>query len=271
MTARSPVLARRHILVVHDLFVLEHPEWYSRRYVCTHAPVLAAQLRTASGLVGVSEPVAELLRRRFPGKPVAVAPNAPSEVFRNASVADLPREVGELVASRGVEGFFFAVGSRDPRKNFDRLIEAYGRLPSAVRRAFPLVIAGGGSSVFASSTVRASTEVRWIGYVDDPSLAALYTAATAVVVPSLDEGFGLPVVEALAAGGRLAVSDIPPFRWVAEDTVRYFKPDAVEDMTRVLRAMVTQPPGRVDSAALSARFSWAASADIIAHFARGDT
>ena len=70
LTSRSPVIARRHTVVVHDLFVLRHPEWYSPRYARTHAPLLAAQLRTAAGIVAVSAPVADEIRRLYPRKPV---------------------------------------------------------------------------------------------------------------------------------------------------------------------------------------------------------
>ncbi|NEM05940.1 glycosyltransferase family 4 protein [Geodermatophilus normandii] len=269
MTSRSPVAARRHTLVVHDLFVLQHPEWYSTRYVRTHAPVLSAQLRTAAGLVAVSEPVAQELRRLYPHAPVAVAPNAPSEVFRQPSVGHLPAAVRTLLEAPGVEGFLFAVGSLDPRKNFGRLVEAYRSLAAPLRSAFPLVIAGGGSAVFAEAGVQAAPEVHWIGYVDDPELAALYAEATAVVVPSLDEGFGLPLVEALTAGGRLAVSDIPPFRWVAGDSARYFRPDDVGDIAHALRTVVHAPGRRGGDHDLATRFTWEGSADVIADFARG--
>ncbi|MGR6967090.1 glycosyltransferase family 4 protein [Geodermatophilus sp. URMC 61] len=248
--------------------MLQHPEWYSAAYVRTHAPVLAAQLRTAAGLVAVSAPVAEELRQRFPRKRVTVAPNAPSEVFRRSSPADLPEEVRDLTAESGIEGFFFAVGSRDPRKNFGRLVEAYHLLSSSLRHAFPLVIAGGGSAVFAEAGVATSSQVRWVGYVDDAALAALYSAATAVVVPSLDEGFGLPVVEALTSGGRVAISDIPTFRWVAGDAARYFRPQDPADIARVLRTMAENPPSDVNPSPVVGRYTWAASADIIAEFAR---
>jgi glycosyltransferase involved in cell wall biosynthesis len=268
MTARSPVLARRHTVVVHDLFVLQHPEWYSSRYVHTHAPVLRAQIRAASGLIAVSDPVAEQLRRRFPRKAIAVAPNAPSAVFRDPSRDDLPPKVQDLLRAPGVEGFYFAVGSRDPRKNFGRLVEAYGSLPPSVRRAYPLVIAGGTSAVFADYRIDSSPNVEWVGYVSDPSLAALYAAATAVVVPSLDEGFGLPVVEALTAGARMAVSDIATFRWVAGDEVRYFRPDDVRDITRVLHRMIEDDGTGLGGSRAAGRFTWAASADVIATFTR---
>ncbi len=58
MTSRAPLWSRRHVIVVHDLFAIEHPEWYSRSYYLTHAPLLRAQIRTAAAVIAVSEPVA---------------------------------------------------------------------------------------------------------------------------------------------------------------------------------------------------------------------
>jgi glycosyltransferase involved in cell wall biosynthesis len=267
LTSRSPILARRHTVVVHDFFVLDHPEWYSAAYVRTHAPVLTAQLRTARGLVAVSPHVADQVRHRFPRTPVIVAPNAPSDVFSGPSKAALPDEVRDVTATRGVRGFFFAVGSRDPRKNFDRLVAAYATLPAALRDAFPLVISGGRSEVFATSSAPESPDVRWIGYVDDDALAALYSAATAVVVPSLEEGFGLPLVEALAAGGRLVVSDIPTFRWIADDAALFFDPESATDIARGLAAAVDRPPPGATADRITARFNWDETAHRIAEFA----
>lgn len=269
LTSRSPLIARRHTVVVHDLFVLRHPEWYSPRYARTHAPLLAAQLRTAAGIVAVSSPVADEIRRLHPRKAVAVAPNAPSDVFLRASEAALPPAVRRLTDAPGVGGFLFAVGSQDPRKNFAGLVDAYRLLPQSLRTAYPLVIAGGDSTVFAEHAVKASPEVHHIGYVPDPALAALYSCATAVIVPSLDEGFGLPVVEALTAGGRLAVSDIPVFRWVAGDAVRYFDPTRPERIARVVQGMVEDPPARGEATIVTCRFDWQSTSDVIADFAMG--
>ncbi len=215
--------------------------------------------------------MAEQLRRLHPRKPVTVAPNAPSDVFRSPSGEHLPKEVQRRLDEPGVEGFLFAVGSRDPRKNFARLAAAYALLPATVRSAYPLVIAGGESDVFAASSVDSAQDVLWLGYVDDLALADLYASATAVLVPSLAEGFGLPVVEALTAGGRLAVSDIPTLRWVAGPAARYFDPEDVDDIARVLLAVVTDPTVRGDPAEVMSRFSWATTAHVIARFARDGT
>ena len=73
-----------------------------------------------------------------------------------------------------MEGFLFAVGSQDPRKNFAGLVDAYRLLPQSLRTAYPLVIAGGDSTVFAEHSLTASPDVHHIGYVPDPALAALY-------------------------------------------------------------------------------------------------
>jgi glycosyltransferase involved in cell wall biosynthesis len=256
MTARSPVLARRHLLVVHDLFPLTHPEWYSRRYATTHGAQLAAQLRAATALAAVSQPVVEQLEQRFPGKRVILAPNAPADCFaRGPSVDGLD--------DRPEETFLLAVGSMDPRKNFARLVRAHAALPEDLRIQYPLWIVGGEGVNFSSIGVdltESSTGVRTLGYVDDDALADLYRRSTAVVVPSLDEGFGLPVVEALAAGAALVASDIPVFRWVAGSRARYFDPLSEESITAALAEVVACPPSLADREAgrdeVRRRFTW---------------
>ena len=77
MTSRAPWWRRRHVMVVHDLFVLTNPEWFSRLYYLTHAPLLRTQIRSAAAIVAVSEPTAEALRAIHSG-PIVVAPNAAS-------------------------------------------------------------------------------------------------------------------------------------------------------------------------------------------------
>jgi glycosyltransferase involved in cell wall biosynthesis len=267
LTARSPVAARRHVVVVHDLFVLRHPEWFSKGYSRTHAPVLAAQLRTAAGLVAVSPAIAAQVRELLPHKPMIVGPNAPSESFRSPARAEMPAAVRELTEDPAVEGFLFAVGSRDPRKNFGRLTAAYASLPDALRTAYPLVIAGGESSIYADHAVARADHVLHIGHMKDPALAALYAEARAVIVPSLDEGFGLPVVEAMARGARLALSDIPTFTWLAGDSARYFSPHSVPEMAQVIRGVIEDPPPAGPPEAVYSRFSWARTSDAIVDFA----
>ena len=245
MTARAPWYHPRHVVVVHDLFVIEHPEWFSRIYYWTHAPLLRLQLQTARALVAVSEPVAEQVRRLRPDLEVAVAPNAPSEVFTRAAGEDTePLARHDLVPG----SYFLVVGNLEPRKNLARLAAAYGLLTDAQRAAAPLVVVGGGASIYQSHEIEWPPGARLLGYVDDPDLACLYAHSRAVVFPSLAEGFGLPIVEAIAAGAaHLLLSDIPVFRWIASDSATYFSPTSTESVHATLASTLhgegtTKPP-----------------------------
>ena len=258
MTSRAPFWRRRHVLVVHDLFVLTNPEWYSRRYIWTHAPLLRAQIRSAAVVVAVSQPVADQLALLRSG-PVVVAPNAPSEVFRRS--ADGAHD--EALTSRGLVAgtYFFAVGNRDPRKNLARLIEAYGQLSTEERRAHPLLVAGGGASIYRSEKLTWPDGAVDAGYVTDEELAQLYRGARSVVFVSKAEGFGLPIVEAAAAGARsLLLSDIDVFRWICGPHARYVDPSSTTDIRDGLRAEIDHPQPQVLNLE---RFDWDVSASVI--------
>lgn len=257
MTARAPAVHRRHVLVVHDVFVLTNPEWFSRRYVLSHAPLLRWQLRRAAAVVAVSEPVAEQIAAYYRG-PISVAPNAPSTVFREPS-ADAGAELERRDLVPG--GYLLAVGSIDPRKNLPRLAAAYGALDENERQRMPLVLVGGGSRVFRDERIAWPAHTIDAGYVSDEQLRDLYAGARAVVFPSLAEGFGLPLVEAAAAGARsLVVSDIPVFRWICGDGARYVDPNSVPALTAALRLAASEPhPITLDPD----RFDWDASAAVV--------
>lgn len=258
LTARAPLWARHHVLVVHDLFVLTNPEWFSRVYVWTHAPLLRAQLRSARALLAVSAPVAEQLA---PYRvPVRVAPNAPSAVFAaRSATAD-----AEVLTARGLEPgtYFLAVGSIDPRKNLPALARAYAALSPDERRAHPLVVVGGGAAIYRTESIAWSAEVVDAGYVTDDELRALYAGSLAVVFAARAEGFGLPLVEAAAAGAKcLVISDLPVFRWICGDAAHYVEPTSTASITSGLRAAVVE--GRTLDIDLE-RFTWDKAADVVA-------
>jgi len=268
LTSRGPVRSRRQVVVVHDVFVLEHPEWFSRRYVLTHAPVLRQQIRSAAGLVAVSEATAEAVARHVPdGHSIVVASNAPAGVFLNPAPEDV--RVRVLDKNRLESGrFFLCVGSLDPRKNLRSLVTAHLALPEAMRDEYPLVIVGAAGAAFANAELPVDDEIRLLGYVSDEELSALYSEASAVLFASLDEGFGLPLVEALAAGARLLVSDIEVFRWVAETQAEFVAPLDVPGWTAAMRraaesGAIAPEDRETRRRSVESRFSWARSAQAI--------
>lgn len=271
LTSRAPLAHPRQLLVVHDLFVLEHPEWFSRRYAATHSRALRAQLASAAAVIAVSEPTLAAVQRWIPSTtPSIVAPNGVTLRFSSSGGSD---ESARLLRSLGIEGttFLLAVGSLDPRKNLRRLLAAHGSLDHEWRRRHPLVLVGGGGRAFRSEQLVAQDHVVHAGYVDEDALAGLYRAAHAVVVPSLSEGFGLPVVEAIASGTQVVLADIPAFRWVHGSGGSWFDPLDTESIARALERVSEISPDPAEAAKLAAginrRFDWDESADAIEQLA----
>lgn len=265
LTVRAPVFHPRQVLAVHDLFVLTNPEWYSRKYIWSHVPMLRLQLRYAGAVVAVSQPVADQVAVRTTTSPITVAPNAPSELFRRSVDADATLSRLGLVRDR----FLLAIGSQDPRKNLARLATAWAAVPEEGRLACPLAIVGGGAAIFAQDDIRWPTGTIVTGYVSDEELSALYEVAHGVVFVSLAEGFGLPIVEAAAAGvSRFVLSDIEVFHWIAGDSARYVDPFDESQITDALGALTGQaewPPLSIDPD----RFAWSRSAASVLDAAHG--
>jgi len=261
LTARAPLAHPRHVVVVHDLFPLTNPEWFSPLFAGVQATLLRAHLRFARTIAVVSEPMAQEVRRRARrGMDVVLVPNAPSEIFLNRQESSS----GLLERLKLVpEGYLLVVGSMDPRKNLPRIVEAYDALSDDEKRALPLVVVGSGSDIFGDTHVEWPSSVIRAGYVRDDELVDLYSNARATVFGSLAEGFGLPVVEAAACGSPLLLSNIEVFRWLCGGTATYFDPLSTASIAGVLRLVLeaTPQPEHVGLREVSSRFSWERSAD----------
>jgi len=126
-------------------------------------------------------------------------------------------------------GYLFSLSTLEPRKNFAGLIEAFARLPLGVRTRFPLVIAGGqgwkNENVFAAlRRFGLEGRVRFLGYIPEEDRAPLMREADVFVLPSLYEGFGMPVLEAMACGTPVVTSDRGALPEVGGDAVVYVDP-----------------------------------------------
>jgi alpha-1,3-rhamnosyl/mannosyltransferase len=138
-------------------------------------------------------------------------------------------------------GFVLAVGTLEPRKNLPRLVEAYRTLPVEVQRAHPLVIVGArgwriGATMAALQSL--GDRCRRLGHVSDAALAELYRRCAVFCYPSLGEGFGLPVLEAMAAGAPVLTSQLSSLPEVGGDAVAYVDPWRIEDIAQGLRELL---------------------------------
>ncbi|MFH1681567.1 MAG: glycosyltransferase family 1 protein [Candidatus Eisenbacteria bacterium] len=258
---RAPGTIR--IAVVHDLIPWELPEARAgnlRWRVFYRCGFLGHRLlRAPDHLVAVSERTREALVSRFgvERERISVVPGAPSALFQPEGEGD------EAVLARiGLRApYLLYVGRGDRHKNLGRLIEAHRRLPGALRERFPLVIAG--TDPGASDPL-----VRALSGVSDAELAALYRSAAFLVLPSLAEGFGLPLVEAFACGTPALVSRIAPLTEIGGEGARFFDPENVDEIAVGLLAAIEDDARReaMRRAALerARAFTWEKSAGMFA-------
>jgi alpha-1,3-rhamnosyl/mannosyltransferase len=198
---------------------------------------------------------------------IIVAPPAASSIFR-----PLGAEAGAPTLARfdlTDKAYFLAVGTLEPRKNLRTLITAYAQLSSAERARMPLAIVGNsgwGELELPQETARLKSDgsLRFLGAVSDAELRALYEGATALLFPSIYEGFGMPVVEALACGTEVVHAANTCMDEITRGhaiTVAATDVEAWIAPMRHLMGAESGGPRRVDECvALAQAFSWTASA-----------
>ena len=253
---------RLSIATLHDLTPLMRPRFASadaRRAGLR----IAGQVGRASHLVVVSHSTAADARAVLAGRvpPMTVIPEAAAPVFRPGVRAD------ETLARYDLrpDGFLLAVSVLSPHKNVERLVEAYGQ--SGVNA--PLIVAGAhrdATSRIQSAIARQGleTRVRLIGQVSDQELAALYGSCRAFVYPSLYEGFGLPVVEALACGAAVVASRSSSIPEVTGEAALLVDPARTRSLVSALKRIDGDTALREQLRRLAivraAAFSWARTA-----------
>jgi glycosyltransferase involved in cell wall biosynthesis len=171
-----------------------------------------------------------------------------------------------LAAKYGIRSsYIFNLGTIEPRKNLKRLIQAYAMLPAARKAECSLVIGGGGG--WLNSDIYRYVQdnglgqyVKLIGRVDDEDLPALYTSCEVFVYPSMYEGFGLPVLEAMACGAPVITSRTSSLPEVAGDAAILVDPEDVRSIRDAMEDLLTNPGQRSilreKGFKQSKRFSW---------------
>jgi alpha-1,3-rhamnosyl/mannosyltransferase len=196
--------------VIYDLSTFRHPEFHPDDRVQWLSP-----LRDILSRAPLVQTISEFSRREiadlfgYPPDKIFIAPPAAAAQFAPIGESAAQRDLDMMELRYG--SFFLAVGTLEPRKNLRTLIAAYAQLSPSARARFPLVVAGGagwGELKFPEQTTALVAEgtLRFVQHVSGPQLRSLYEGARLLVMPSLYEGFGMPVVEALSCGTPVAHS-----------------------------------------------------------------
>jgi alpha-1,3-rhamnosyl/mannosyltransferase len=245
-------------VVVYDLVPFVAGAQAQSRAARIERATIRPALRRAAALPCISRATRDDLVARFP----AAAPKA-SVIPLAADAALAAASAPALDPAHGLGGrpYVLAVGTLEPRKNLPRLIAAWTRLPEELRSAHALALVGprGWDDEEVLAAARAAG-VRLLGRVGDAQLHALYANATAFAYPSLYEGFGLPVLEAMAAGAPVLTSLSSSLPEVAGDAALLVDPRdtaaIAAGLERLLRDAGLRERLRVAGRARAAAFSW---------------
>jgi glycosyltransferase involved in cell wall biosynthesis len=206
----------KHIVSVHDLFFLKHPEFTAAEVRRDYVPLVREHVRAADGVICGSQFTASEIQLllNVPSEKIAVIPYGVDPAYREP-ISEA--EVDAILKSRRLPRHaLLYVGSDEKRKNLVSLAMAYMGLARRGSRIPPLILVGPGSHWGQGGTI-AGPQILATGYLATRELRALLAASAALVLPSLEEGFGLPVAEAMAAGLSVVCSRGSALEEVAGD------------------------------------------------------
>lgn len=248
------------VVIVYDLVTFDPAMRPNRRSAVIERLTLGACMRRAAAVIAISQATADALAVRFPTAAarttVALLGTSP-ELAESAPEEQLPEP-----------GFVLAVGTLEPRKNLPRLVAAYGELDAATQSRYPLVVVGAlgwetGETLDALRSL--GDRAILLGHVSDTSLAELYRRCSVFCYPSLGEGFGLPVLEAMAAGAAVLTAANSSLPEVGGEAVEYADASDVASIAAGLRRLLESPERRSELGALALerarQFSWACFAE----------
>jgi glycosyltransferase involved in cell wall biosynthesis len=231
-----PCRRGKRVVTLHDLFFLKHPDMVEGETRRDFVSLVRDHVRRADGVLCVSEYTAAEARRLLdiPEEKIAVTPHGVDPLYRSSPPEDRVDE--SLRRLRLPRGAVLYVGSAEKRKNLVTLVMAYMTLARR-RRLPPLILAGPGTD-WAQGGNRVGPQIVATGYLDKADLRALMAASALLALPSLEEGFGLPVVEAMAAGLPVVCSSGSALAEVAGDAALLVDPHDVNGLAHAIERVI---------------------------------
>jgi glycosyltransferase involved in cell wall biosynthesis len=258
------------VITVHDLSPLHYPQTHPPARVREVLERLPRAVREAHAVIVDSEFVRQDVIRTY-----QVSPERITSIPLGVGSEFHPRtesETASVLAARGLvhRGYILAVGTLEPRKNLVLALDAHSALPDAIKRRLPLIVAG--SKGWLTNELDAKLhaaerrgEVRWLGYVPAHELPVLYSGARLFVYPSIYEGFGLPVLEAMASGTPVITTGEASLPEVSGEAAIVVAPRDVgahrEAIVRVVESSVEAARLAELGLVQARRFTWQACAE----------
>lgn len=255
------------VVTVHDLTFFEHPEWHERSKVAFFRKMIRSSIRRAGAVIAVSGHTRDRLQSVLaPTAPVIVAPHG----VDHARFTPTDSDDRHRLAALGIRSPYIAFAATlEPRKDVPTLVDAFARI-APDHPDLHLVLAGRdgwGAIAVRDAAARSgvTTRIARVGWMDDAVLPAFFRRAEAVAYPSLEEGFGLPALEALACGAVLVTTTGSAMEEVVGDAAVLVRPcdpaGLAGALTRALTDTTLRDRLRTDGPRRAQDFTWSASVD----------
>lgn len=240
-TNSAPLLSKRKVVTLHDCAVFYNPSWFSKKYRYWRKFVLPKLASSSLGIITVSD---------FSKNVICSALGVSDDfvkVIPNGINTEFFQKMDDVLSKRLIERlrinkpYFLTVGSMDPRKNLSTLLRAWDKFNRSSNRNYDLVVVGGSNHNFYTELNYDVGNVIFTGYVSDEELKAIYQNAHTFIYPSLFEGFGLPVLEAMTFGLPVLSSNSTALPEVGGDSVLYFDPRSIDEMLHAIIEITSNP------------------------------
>lgn len=259
----------RLVYTLYDLSFLAHPEWTTEQNRTTCFQGVFNATLYADLIISISHFSRNHFLEIFPHYPAdRIVVGHPSSRFAARSDIPRPHNLPPLAPER----FWLNVGVLEPRKNPGQLLRAYALLKKNLGETFPLVFAGARGWLMddferAVDNLHLRQDVILLGYVENEALQWLYQNCFALIYPSLFEGFGLPVLEAMSLGAPVITSNVSSLPEIAGHAALFIDPTSEEEIFLAMRQLTCDPRARLvlkeNSPRQASQFSWSSTASFV--------
>ncbi|PWT92102.1 MAG: hypothetical protein C5B54_04085 [Acidobacteria bacterium] len=255
-----PSKGARRVTTVHDLYFYFHPEHTTREIQRDYPALVKKHCQQSDAIIAVSEYTRQQLveHLQVASSRIYTIRHGSDPFFEERASDEEKKQVATAFALE--RPFFLFVGAAEPRKNIPQLLAAFRR----AKLDADLILAGPEGWKLSDVMANSGPRVRWTGYISRQNLRALYQQALALLLPSVEEGFGLPIIEAMACETPILASDIPVFHEIAQDAFLPIDTNDTNLFAEGLRQIYEQEELRKQliekGKAKIKRFSWRESA-----------
>lgn len=238
------IKSKKRATVIHDLTYLYFPEVVEEKNLAHLRRVIPRSIKQADFIITVSEAVKSELVKEFSLSPdrCVVTTIPPDEKYYQKNNNEIHKKY-----KIPTQKFIFFMGNLEPRKDLPTLISAYQLLPEKIKNKYSLVLAGGNgwktekSRESIKNAQKLGEKVIHVGFIDQKDASSFYQKASLFVMPSIYEGFGMPILEALASECPIVASNIPVLREAGGEAVLYAKQGDPSDFcNKILEVLTSQ-------------------------------